>query len=190
MNIFLMHVGHNNAIDLDYTVKRKRSVTELVSALPSGSTERDFYESDSSLRRGFPDGRFNCWGVPPRAKPAFDETEIGDLVVFAPWIGVHGGGIQYAGIVRAIYRSEAWDSSRVFWPETPNDRLFPWIYFFETATGFRDWYSFLDDVGIGHGWNPRGWYKRIQPERFKSFGGPTGYVRFLRENGFPELTNG
>ncbi|MCK8604474.1 hypothetical protein, partial [Desulfoferrobacter suflitae] len=64
-----------------------------------------------------------------------------------------------------------------------NERLFPLIFFFDTESGYRDWYQFLDDVEIGHGWNPRGWYKRIQDWRFEKFGGVQGYLDLLRSKG-------
>jgi hypothetical protein len=183
MNGFLMHIGHENVIDIDYTIKRQRTAREVLDALPDGAPEREFFESDGPFLRSFPDGRFHCWGVPPHAAPAFDRTEIGDLVVFVPHIGLHGGGITHIGVVRAICRTPAWHASRVLWPATPDQRLFPWLFFFEAEQGFRDWYAFLDDMGYSHRWNPVGWYRRISPEHFLAFGGVRGYLNFIRREG-------
>ena len=88
-----MHIGAKNAVDIDYTIKRQRTVKELLASLPDDAPERSFFESDGPFLRAFPDGRFHCWGIPPKALPAHQTTEIGDLVLFAPHIGIHGGGI-------------------------------------------------------------------------------------------------
>jgi hypothetical protein len=133
--------------------------------------------------RAFPDGRFHCWGVPPKALRAHRHTEIGDIVLFAPHIGIHDGGITHIGVVRAICRFEASHASRILWPATPEKRLFPWLFFFEAESGFRSWYKFLDDMGYGHRWNPRGWYRHIDEEHFRGYGGVRGYLDFIRREG-------
>jgi hypothetical protein len=80
MKIFIMHVGHTNKIDIADTMKRRRTVTEVLGKLPENAPERPYFESDTAFNRAFPDGGFHCWGIPPLARPSFDETEIGDLV--------------------------------------------------------------------------------------------------------------
>jgi hypothetical protein len=182
-----MHIGHQNCIDIDFTLKRRRGFDELIVKLPEGS-EREYFSNDKHLRAAFPQGTFNCWGVPIRAHPAFLETAVGDVVLFAPWIGVHEGGIYYLGVVKAICELECWNASRILWPETPDDRLFPWLIFFDTEVGYHEWYRFLDDVEIGHKWNPRGWYRQIQSSHFSHFGGVEKYVEHLRNDiGFRPL---
>lgn len=185
MKAFIMHVGHTNAIDIDYTIKRRRTFQEVLEQLPDQAPEREFFESNITLHRSFPDGAFHCWGVPPLARPSFEKTEIGDLVLFAPWIGIHAGGIYHIGVVKAVCPVEAWFATKVLWPETPERRPFPLLFFFDTESGFRDWYHFLDDMGISHRWNPHGWYKQIRPDRFAKFDGVHGYLDLLRrESGF------
>jgi hypothetical protein len=107
MNGFIMQVGATNAIDIDYTIKRQRTAREVLAALPQNAPERRFFESDGPFLRAFPDGRFHCWGVPPKALPAHRDTEIGDVVFFAPHIGIHDGGVTHIGVIRAICRDEA-----------------------------------------------------------------------------------
>jgi hypothetical protein len=190
MKAFLMHVGHNNMIDIDYTIKRRRTIDDVLEQLPDDAPERKFFESDANLHRGFPDRSFHCWGVPPLARPSFDETEIGDLVLFAPWIGIHDGGIYHIGVVKAVCPVDAWFATKILWPETPQRRPFPLLFFFDTESSYRDWYEFLDDVGIAHGWNPRGWYKQIQQRRFAKFDGVEGYLDILRrESGFHHINS-
>ena len=183
MNGFIMHVGATNAIDIDDTIKRQRTIDELLTKLPADAPERSFFELDTPLHSAFPSGRFHCWGIPPKALPAFQATEIGDLVLFAPRVGLRGG-ITHLGVVRALCRVGAWHASRILWPRTPDERLFPWLFFFEAESGFRPWSRFLADMQYGAGWNPRGWYRRIGEEHFLSFSsGVSGYLDFIRQEG-------
>lgn len=179
-----MHVGHRNAVDLEWTVAKKRSFSELVRKLPDGP-ERDYFAHDARLKEAFPSGEFSCWGVPERAEPAFTKTEEGDLVFFAPYIGIHGGGIRFVGVVKAIPRGRFPQTSRILWPETPDRRVFPWLFFFDSEEGFIFWYEFLRDAGYSERWNPKGWYKHLLKARFTQHQGCLGYLDYLRrEKGF------
>jgi len=179
---FIMHVGHPGHIDVDYTVTRRRSTQELVDALPVEAPEREYFLSDATLHRAFPSSEFHCWGVPSRAEPAFRRTRIGDLVLIVPWIGIHGGGVHQLGIVKARCPHRALAASQILWPDTPYDRLYPWLFFFDTEAGYRPWFEFLEDLGYAPNWHPRGWYRRIADWRFDRWNGPEGYLQFLRSN--------
>jgi hypothetical protein len=188
MKAFLMHVGHPGHVDIPYTVTRRRTVKEVLDGISQDAPERPFFGSDRRFLSAFPDRTFNCWGVPPKAEPRFGETSIGDLVLIAPWIGIHNGGIHQIGLVKAKCPEPAFQASRVLWPKTPYERLYPWLLFFDTEVGNREWYDFLDDIGYGERWNPRGWYRLIPEERFQRWGGTEGYLKFLRsDNGFAVL---
>jgi hypothetical protein len=179
MQVFLMHVGTPGNIDIEYTVTTKRSRSELLQRLPAGSDEEKFFRSDPDLLTGFPNGDFNCWGIPPKAEPRLRDTQIGDLVLFFPTIG-YNGALEQIGIVKAKCEFECWQSSRILWPNTPDQRLFPYLFFFDTEVGYRPWFDFLDDVGYSHDFDPHGFYRRIVSERFTKYGGPIGYLHFLR----------
>lgn len=186
MNVFIMHVGDSNTIDLEYTVSQTRSIQEVVDLLPDDAPEKNFFAGET-LRSCFPKGMFNCWGVPVGAKGSFERTNVGDLVLFAPKIGSQGG-IDYFGFVKAICRESCYASSRILWPETPNDRLFPWLFFFDTERGHIPWDTFLKEVEYKSNWNPRGWYRRIEANRFKVWGGGQEYAQHLRsEFGFSPI---
>lgn len=188
MKVFIMHVGHPGNVDIDWTVTQHRTFNEVLSQLPTDAPERKYFEADPTLRAAFPQGYFNCWGVPSNAEPSFNKTDIGDLVLIIPWIGSHDGGIHQLGIVNAKCPVRAYHASRILWPQTPNARLFPWLFFFHTEVGYRGWFDFLDDVGIAANWDPRGWYRPIALHRFARWGGPQGYLRFLRQQcGFRPL---
>jgi hypothetical protein len=120
-------------------------------------------------------------GIPGRAEPSFEKTEPGDLVLIIPWIGIHGGGVHQLGIVKATCPVRALHASRILWPDTPYERLYPLLFFFETEEGNRPWYDFLADLGYNEKWNPHGWYRAIGDSRFLKWGGPQGYLKFLRE---------
>lgn len=179
MQVFLMHIGHPGNIDVAYTVARRRAVSELVAKLPAGSAESAYFHSDPIFRAAFPDGQFNCWGIPRRAEPSFLETQVGDLVLLVPSIGVHGG-VQEIGVVKAKCPLECYEASRILWPDTPNERLFPYLFFFDTEIGSYEWFEFLDDLGIRETWNPRGWYRKIASSRFAKWGGAKGFLGALR----------
>ena len=180
MQAFLMHVGHPGNVDIKYTVTQRRTVQELMDHLPPEAPERAFFEADPLFLAAFPAQDFNCWGVPSRAEPSFEKTDIGDLVLIAPSVGSEGG-ITQIGIVKAKCPSRCYEASRILWPDTPYDRLFPLIFFFDTEVGFRSWYQFAADMGYQEDWNPHGWYRHIASSRFEKWGGSAEYLAFLRE---------
>lgn len=125
MKVFIMHVGHPGNIDLDYTVTKKRSLEEMQTKLPAKAPEKQYFETNNKLHKVFPDGKFNCWGVPSSAAPSFYKTEPGDLVLFIPTIGIHDGGIHQLGIVQEKCPIDSYHASQILWPNTPHERLFP-----------------------------------------------------------------
>src|SRR4051812_30597944 len=99
MNVFLAHVGIPGNVDIAYTVRKSRSITEFES-LPTEAQERPFLLS-RELKTAFPTGCLNCWGVPQGAVSVFQGMRVGDLVLLAPQAGKHGA-IEQLGVVRAI----------------------------------------------------------------------------------------
>jgi hypothetical protein len=77
---------------------------------------------------------------------------------------------------------EAYNASRILWPDTPDERLFPWLFFFDSESGFLPWYDFLNEIEISSSWNPRGWYRKIDEKRFQKWNGTEGYFQHLRNN--------
>jgi 5-methylcytosine-specific restriction protein A len=144
MKIFLMHVGSHNSIDLAFTVSKTRTIAELIQKLPRNCPERPFFESQI-LQNAFATGSFNCWGIPEKAAPSFEKTQPGDLVLFFPEIGAKGG-MEYMGVVKCTCPVRCYEASRILWPETPNERLFPWLFFFDTEKVEVSWNQFLTDV--------------------------------------------
>ncbi len=185
--VFIMHAASRGEINLDYSVANRRRFSEISAALPLGSDEREYFERDPSLHRVFPSPLFNCWGVPSTARTSFARTQVGDLVLFVGTLS-EWAEIKHIGIVRAVCPFPCFDSSRILWPEAEQNRAYPLLFFFDTEVGTRRWSDFCEDIGLP-GYNPRGWYKGIASARFASFGGPAGYLQFLRNScGFTSLS--
>lgn len=176
---FIMHAAAKGSVNLEYTVTRRRNVRELIRALPKDSEEREYFASSTVFQNDFRDGWFNVWGLPRGAVPSFDRTGVGDLVLFVGQLS-EDAAIKQIGIVKAKCPIECPTASRVLWPEAPPDKTYPWLFFFDTESGYRAWSDFTSDIGMP-GYNPRGWYKQIGSHRFASYGGPAGYLRFLRQ---------
>ncbi len=176
--VFIMHAATRGTINLKYTVGNRRRFREIAESLPEASGEREYFERDVDLHRSFTVPQFNCWGVPSAAKPSFDRTQVGDLVLFVGTLG-DDAAIEHIGVVRAKCPFPCHDSSRVLWPEAEENKAYPLLFFFDTEIGSRPWDRFCEDINLP-GFNPRGWYKRVGIERFASYGGPAGYLRFLR----------
>jgi hypothetical protein len=149
-----------------------------------------FFENSSELRNAFPNGSFNCWGLMSRAEVRFQEMSVGDLVLIAPWIGAHSGGIHQLGLVKAKCSVQCYEASQALWPniDDPN-RLYPFLFFFDTEVGLRSWFQFLEDLDYDPKFNPRGYFLRLETSRFARWGGVEGYLEFLRSAcGFKRLS--
>jgi hypothetical protein len=181
MQAFLQHVGHQNHRHLEDTVTAVRTVGELLRSIPSSAPERAFLDSSGELRKAFPKGSFNCWGLMGRAEARFKEMNVGDLILMVPHIGVHGGGVQQLGVVKVKCPVRCYESSRLLWPNIDNPRkLYPFLFFFDTEVGFRSWFKFLEDLGYDEKFNPRGFFLRLDTNRFDRWGGVEGYLAYLR----------
>jgi len=171
-----MHVGYPGNVDVKYTVEKTRYIYELIEKLNNDGPELQYFKNNK-FQDTFKSGIFNCWGVPERAEETFNKTNIGDLVLIIPEIGIHGGGVSHIGIIEEKCPFRCYQASHILWPNTPFDRLFPHIFFFKSEEGFIPWDIFLNELGISKNWNPRGWYRKIDNKRFNSFNGPEGLFK-------------
>jgi hypothetical protein len=182
MQAFLQHVGHQNHQHLDDTVKTVRTIDEMLKTLPRSAPERKYFDKNAQLRAAFPKREFNCWGLMGRAEARFKEMEVGDLVLMVPHIGVHGGGIQQLGVVKAKCPLRCYEASRLLWPNIGDpSKLYPFLFFFDTEIGFRSWFGFLEDIGYDERFNPRGYFLRLDTARFDRWKGVEGYLSYLRK---------
>jgi|GEM_PF-6937472 len=184
MQVFVQHVGRNNLRHIDDTVTQRRQITEILQHIPDSAPEREFFEKADGLAKSFPDGTFNCWALPSRAKARWREMSIGDAVLLVPSIGKHGDGVQYLGVVKEMCPVESHEASRTLWPhpDAPG-RLYPYLFFFETETGFREWSQFLKELSFAPNYNPRGYFFKLKDDRFDPWGGTESYLSTLRSEG-------
>ncbi|MGB1277508.1 MAG: HNH endonuclease, partial [Nannocystaceae bacterium] len=140
------------------------------------------------MRDTFPTGVFNCWGVPELAADRFRETAIGDVVFFVPKLSV---GVVAFGVVKLACPITCHRASAVLWPDAPDDRRFPHVFFFDSEIGALSWKTFLDNLRYKPNWNPRGFYRYLKRSHFTEWGGVAPYVGYLqREPGFVPLSPG
>ena len=133
------------------------------------------------LSKSFPDGTFNCWALPSRAKARWQEMNIGDVVLFVPSLN---DGVQYLGIVRSICPVESHEASKILWPHLDDSsRLYPYLFFFDTEVGYHDWSRFLKELGYAPNYNPRGYFFKLKDDRFEHWGGVESYLNILRSEG-------
>lgn len=75
----------------------------------------------------------------------------------------------------------------MLWNAIP-EKAFPHIFFFKTEEGSRPWPAFCEDMGWKANWRPNGHFLGIKDERLSRWGGPEGYLDFLRDRaGFKRL---
>jgi hypothetical protein len=100
------------------------------------------------------------------------------------YYGIFAGWLLHAREWRPI-PADAYD-----WRRTGDYLRIPFLagLFHDTEAGERGWFEFLGDLGYAENWQPRGWYRPIADHRFQRWGGPKGYLTFLRNDcGFGAL---
>ncbi len=185
VNSFLAHIGERNAVDLDYTLAQRRSISDVIRKLPCGQ-ERSYFES-AGLRDAFPDGKFNVWGVPIGARAPFERTKRGDVVFFAPSVSRDGGCLLYAGVVKLAPRIDFPKASRILWPES-GFVVYPHLFFLDAEAGVISWFDFMCDICYAPEWNPKGWYVRLDRPAYRGTRDPMAYLDYLRaSHGFKKM---
>ena len=183
MQAFVQHVGKNNLRHISDTVTKRLQIAEILHRMPDSVPEREFFEKADNLPKSFPDGTFNCWALPGRAKARWQEMNIGDVVLFVPSLNA---GVQYLGIVKEICPVESHEASKILWPHADDPgRLYPYLFFFETEIGYREWAQFLKELGYAPNYNPRGYFFKLKEDRFEHWDGVESYLHTIRlEGGF------
>jgi hypothetical protein len=176
VRLFFHHVGQKGADeDFKKTVYKEVSIQTVENNVPGSYPHRD--ELLSQLRQEFPDGFFNCWGVPAGAKSVIRQLAADDCVVL-----VHSA-TEY-GQVPALCHVQ------VFWPDELRDLSFalwgnvkyPYIFFFRTVELTLSWPEFSEHLGYKHNFDPRGNFYSVASHRLDGFGGVEAYVNGLRHN--------
>lgn len=176
MNFFFHHVGGpGSERDLPKTVFSSIPISRIESAIPDSINEKR--EISDRLKKEFPLGSCNVWGVPAGATSVMQRLEVGDTMLLVGSIHWINCTIPAMGEVRVYPKTLLLDLSRELWGET----RFPYIFFFKTERLDLTWLQFLEDIGYAQNFNPTGKVYRVTPSRFSKFDGPLGYTAHLRK---------
>lgn len=170
MQMYFHHVGQRGSSeDFPKTVFADVPLERIESHLRPDDSLRGF------LRRRFPNGSCNVWGVPSGAHSVIQGLNTGDAVLLVQ--STAGEGSVPALCPNVIYHNHAnHDLSQELW----GNARFPYVFFFATEPIEMTWSEMCRDLGYMLGWQPR-YFVRITPERLEPFGGPEGYLRRVRE---------
>jgi 5-methylcytosine-specific restriction enzyme A len=133
VRLFFHHVGQKGADeDFKKTVYKDVSIQTVESNVPGSYPHRD--ELLNQLRQAFPDGLFDCWGVPAGAKSVIRQLQAGDIVLL-----VHSateyGEVPVLCHVQVFWPNELRDLSFALWG---NDK-YPYIFVFRTVELTLTW---------------------------------------------------
>src|SRR5687767_6354903 len=108
MNVFYHAVGKAGARrDFPKTVFARVPLQIVEQNLPGSLPMRE--DILQKLHQAFPDGTFDCWGIPTGGRRFFDMLEVGDAVVLMESIA--NGSDTAAVVVKAKTDEEQWDLS-------------------------------------------------------------------------------
>lgn len=173
MKLYYHHVGQEGSKDFDKTVFSDINISIL-----NNIEDEDIRNAArTNIARLFPTGRFNCWGVPPGAKPVIRNLAVGDYVLLIQEARVTGV-IPALCHVKFYLPSEQPALSQALWGN--ND--YPYIFFFDTEHLDLSWVDFIDQVNYKPNYNPRGQFLSVADEKLAAFGGVEGYVTYIRSN--------
>lgn len=172
MKAYYHHVGQKGAdSDFPKTVFNKVNISLVENSIP----DTDVYKRKlvEELRSNFPEGDFNCWGVPEGANLVIKNLKVGDIVLL---VENTGGLVPALCNIRVYYNHQFPGLSQAFW----GAQKYPYIFFFETESLNLTWLELSNLLGYDN-YDPRGKFYSVADERLKSFGGVHGFLRKLRD---------
>lgn len=176
MQVFFHHVGQSGArVDFPKTVYQELDEVTVQDSIPDNMVAK--YETISMLRRQFPEGRFNCWGVPAGAKSVIRRLSMGDCVLLVEKAGRTDGEVPVLCEVKVYLPVEFPNLSKALW----GSNKFPYIFFFDTERIALTWPELRSQLGYSENYDPRGRFYSVKSRRFNEFGGEDRYVMFLRQ---------
>lgn len=175
MNFFLHYVGHPGASrDFPKTVFTDRPTSLVIESVSDDHPQKGYLLS--RLGAAFPEGRWNCWGVPDGASQAIGALAEGD--VFLLMIShADRGPIPALGVVEVYVPMRFPGLSKALWGE----RGFPYIFFFQTQPLNLTWPELRYKLGYSETYKgPIGQVQRIREDRVAQAGGPGALWTWLR----------
>jgi len=128
-----------------------------------------------SLKENFPEGFFNCWGVPEGAQRIIGNLQVEDAVLLVESIRKEGL-VPALCIVKTYMNFPLPELSKTLW----GSAHFPYIFFFQTEELNLTWQEFRQHVRYDN-YRPPALFLPIDNTRFETFGGPKSYLAFLRQ---------
>lgn len=170
MQMYFHHVGlRGSAEDFPKTVYQEVDLERIEVYLDGDGSLREL------LRKRFPSGSCNVWGVPAGAHSVIRDLASGDTVLLVETTA--GDGRIPALCPDVLYRNRAYhELSRELW----GNARFPYVFFFETELIEMTWQEMCLDLGYNPKWDPR-YFVRITPDRLESYGGVEGYLRSIQQ---------
>lgn len=182
MNIYYHHVGKKGATeDFPKTVYTPINISVVEQSIPNSVTQKETILRD--LNSSFPEGLFNCWGVPSGAHTVIKNLAIGDFVLLIETTsGI--GNIPALCHIKNYWNLELRDLSQSLW----SNHKYPYIFFFNTERITLPWTHFIDHVGYKSNYRPSGNFLSVKQERLSKFGGESNYINFLKKK-YGQMSN-
>ena len=173
MKLYYHHVGQEGSLDFDKTVFKELDLSILNDALDP--TIRD--ETISKMKRLFPTGLFNCWGVPELAHIVIKNLAAGDYVLLVRSTRIDGD-VPALCYVKYFLPGQQPQLSEVLWGKNK----YPYIFFFDTERLDLPWIDLLDHLGYAQNFDPRGKFYSVADNRLNKYDGIENYIHYLREH--------
>jgi 5-methylcytosine-specific restriction enzyme A len=174
MRLYFHHVGETGSKrDFPKTVWNSVSMSMIEENVPRVSAFREPLLRD--LRARFPDGIFNCWGVPAGARTVIRHLQPGDAVLLVETIRL-GGSVPALCQVQAFFPEIFEQLSRALWGE----HHFPYVFFFSTERLSLSWEELRDTLGYKPRFDPRGMFYRVNERSPVGYRSQYDYVDWLR----------
>jgi hypothetical protein len=174
MKLYFHHVGETGANrDFPKTVYNKRDVSLVSKHVPDSLPQKQFIVGQ--LDRHFPDGKFNCWGVPSGASKIIRNLRVGDSVLLVKTIRL-GGEVSTLCEVKVYCPVELHDLSFELWGE----HRFPYVFFFNSITLEMSWEKLKEELGYKENYDPSGKFYPVadgKPHNFKSHQDYVAYIK-------------
>jgi len=176
MRLYFHHVGESGSRrDFPRTIWNEVSIRTVEQNIAVDNPFRSHILRD--LNTKFPDGRFNCWGVPHGASTIIKHLGVGDVVLLVESIRLEGS-IPALCPVSVFHPQVLTQLSSALWGESH----FPYVFFFHTERLRLSWDQLKEHLGYRPRFDPRGKFYRVKEEKPSTFPSQDAYIRWLREN--------
>ena len=173
MQLFFHDVGLKGAEkDFPKTIFGKVSIEKIIEHVQPALKE----EVGKHLRKEFPKGYCNAWGVPAGAKSIIKNLNIGDaMLLIRTTSGL--GDLPALCLVKGFWREQMPEVSNFLW----DSNHYPFVFFFDTQEIELTWEQFKTHVDYKMNFRPSGNVYRVRnaDDKLSNFGGVQGYIEFL-----------